>query len=96
MRWFTTTNEDTMYLPCLKIKISKMLPLQYIEFSAHKSNDALVILNELHRDGKEWCKKEKYGENEERNVAFWGTKRLNLKKTSVRKGFNGGNGVEIK
>jgi hypothetical protein len=31
--------------------------------SAHKSNDAIVILNELHREGKEWCKKEKYGGN---------------------------------
>jgi hypothetical protein len=62
MRWFPTPNEDSTYLPCLKLKISKMLlPLHYIAFSAHKSNDAIVLLNELHRERKEWCKKEKYG-----------------------------------
>ena len=98
LRWFPTPKEDRTYLRCLKLKISKMwLPLQYIALSAHKSSDAIVInlLNILHRE-EEWRKKENYGGKSRRmDVTFWRMKRrLNPKKnTSVRKGFNGGNGI---
>jgi hypothetical protein len=37
------------------------LLLQYIALSAHKSSDAIVLPNEVHREAKEWRKKEKYG-----------------------------------
>jgi len=98
LRWLTMPNEDRSYLRCLNLKISKMwLPLQYIALSAHKSSDAIVInlLNKVHREEKEWRRIEKYGGKSRRmDVTFWRMKRrLNPKKnTSVRKGFNGGNG----
>lgn len=52
----------TARIRCVKLKISKLwLPLQYIALSAHKSSDAIVLLNEVHREAKEWRKKENYG-----------------------------------
>jgi hypothetical protein len=58
----------TSRIRCLKLKISKMwLPLQYIALSAHKSSDAIVLLNEVHCEAKEWRKKEDYGGKIKRN-----------------------------
>ena len=100
MRWFPTPNENNMYLRCLKLNISKLwLPLQYIALSAHKSSDAIVLLNEVHREAKEWCNKEKYGGKSSRIECdiLSGEDSAESKKTRrVRKGFNEGDEVENK
>lgn len=68
------------------------LPLQYIALSAHKSSDAivLVLLNEVHREAKEWLKKEEYGGKSgrmERDI-------LNDEETTESKKHIGENGIQ--
>jgi len=99
MHWFPAPNEDSTYLRCLKLKISKMwLPLQYIAVSAHKSSDAivLVLLNDVHREANEWRKKEKYGRKSrrmERDI-LKDKETTGCKNRAVRKRFNGGDKAE--
>jgi hypothetical protein len=69
------------------------LPLQYIVLSAHKSSDAIVLLNEVHHEAKEWRMKEKYGgKSSKMERGILKDKEMTESKKHI--GFNGGNEVE--